>query len=1122
MSEFSLFVYFPRKSFLSTTMRFNNQMAVENKFKLNVIAASVLMGLSLSAMAAGNDNAGDTGKGAVTAKKEATPTKVTPGTGFNPLAVAQASVPVDPVKFEYDSGYTLSSLFVTDGAVGAYNEAVKAAFGEKGTLGDKALSTISDYHQADVNNQQANEEWQSFADRAGVINHEYKTVSDSLYGAGHFGVYTDDLSAGNLSTLAGEADGTFGAYANGIKDFYDKLNNFQYALIGENGEGVASGLTSEKLNSHEAESLRVAVNNIYAYREYMKLWAGNKAAELKEQEAKSQIMATLPELQHFVTAWVNYSANGKDNHGPDLAGKYNSFTEAVSKLQNATDDNRSELRSALKEAADALSGAFNDVKVIDVHGEQGNIPVETKNKFQGLMTAVKNAVDTMSGTDNARTAWKTLSESGALKALPGNFEFPFDAEKGATQKLKVDSVQTALDGLSKALGVLCADDAVSTMCKDSDEHSVVAELKSSWATLMGTDGKGTDANSLYFKYHHDLANLKNLQGKLAAVHAEFSQKNQEYSVARKAFFAASDAYNSSDFKTAREAYENLKNAATGLMDVRNNLQNAIKSAAEGYAGDRKNGVPDENALTSSLSKLKALIPVKLQVDSLILDYQQKAGQKTDASGLSELSNLQAAYQSANEAKTKASDAYTQAVEAYKEAGHAYQAALQAGSGGNIDETKADLTIAAKNLLLAAGYNKALDPLTLEGAQGGTLISAVNKLHSTVQGVQPGTFISYADISGIDDFTPSALGTFKDAENNLTEGVVSTSRKDIAKGLSNLADLRVLYTDKEWADLKIGADDKGKGGQSLSDVYLAALESVGEKATSAEEQKKVANAESVTHYLGWADVGSYDFTAGRYNPVILETDNGGKVTGIKRDFSAADLYTGTQDNPFTTTVLNIEAPVMGSGNPAEANTITVGEAGTKDKKATPVDVWARTDSANGAVNLGGNLKTAISVAGKDGAPEVIRGADRIVLQNMNIHNSILADKVNTLAKDMTNIGLRIDTRTVDSLLDKDIGKALANLAGTEGTFGTADVKSAPNAANILLDNLNITLQNDSVGGTSTAISLSKTGNHILANGGVFDAGKAGNLAEANVLDITGADNLVELRGSTLKGDIRSDA
>ncbi|EGC1291393.1 hypothetical protein H8526_005627, partial [Salmonella enterica] len=81
--------------------------------------------------------------------------------------------------------------------------------------------------------------------------------------------------------------------------------------------------------------------------------------------------------------------------------------------------------------------------------------------------------------------------------------------------------------------------------------------------------------------------------------------------------------------------------------------------------------------------------------------------------------------------------------------------------------------------------------------------------------------------------------------------------------------------------------------------------------------------------------------------------------------------------------------------------------------------------------------------------------------------------------------------------------------------------APTDANILLDNMNITLQNDSVGGTSTAIDLSGTGNHILAKGGVFDAGKADNLKQANVLDITGEHNLIEFNGSVLKGDIRSD-
>ncbi|ELW8411612.1 hypothetical protein SIL38_004607, partial [Salmonella enterica] len=62
------------------------------------------------------------------------------------------------------------------------------------------------------------------------------------------------------------------------------------------------------------------------------------------------------------------------------------------------------------------------------------------------------------------------------------------------------------------------------------------------------------------------------------------------------------------------------------------------------------------------------------------------------------------------------------------------------------------------------------------------------------------------------------------------------------------------------------------------------------------------------------------------------------------------------------------------------------------------------------------------------------------------------------------GLQIDTTTVNPSFDL-----------TDGKFVNTKATVAPDAANILLDNLNITLQNDSVGGTSTAIDLSGTGN-----------------------------------------------
>ncbi|HGB5419688.1 TPA: hypothetical protein ACIVQF_005460, partial [Salmonella enterica subsp. enterica serovar Muenchen] len=242
--------------------------------------------------------------------------------------------------------------------------------------------------------------------------------------------------------------------------------------------------------------------------------------------------------------------------------------------------------------------------------------------------------------------------------------------------------------------------------------------------------------------------------------------------------------------------------------------------------------------------------------------------------------------------------------------------------------------------------------------------------------------------------------------------------------------------------------------------------------------------------------------------------------------------------------------LGNGKLADTNTITVGEAGSK---ATPVDVWAKTAGTAPAVKLSGDLRTATAQLDENGKPmdgQVVRGADQIHLQNVNIHNSFtLADRTKMLADDMAaitseaadklklgqpadgNDGVDVWQKTQTDLLNSKYDKL--NLTGLQiatttvnpefdvdnGVWTTAAKTVIPTDPNILLDNLNITLQNDSVGGTSTAISLSKTGNHILANGGVFDAG---NLAEANVLDITGADNLVEFRGSTLKGDIRSDA
>ncbi|EMA9950555.1 autotransporter outer membrane beta-barrel domain-containing protein [Salmonella enterica] len=380
--------------------------------------------------------------------------------------------------------------------------------------------------------------------------------------------------------------------------------------------------------------------------------------------------------------------------------------------------------------------------------------------------------------------------------------------------------------------------------------------------------------------------------------------------------------------------------------------------------------------------------------------------------------------------------------------------------------------------------------------------------------------------------------------------ITDARENLAGSMKTLAGNMPFFTPEEQKDAR--------------ETYLTALKDISKPATNADSQSKAANAGHVTHILGSLtadELKEFDPLTGEYKSVIVNVDDKGNVTGVKDNFTRDDLYTGTQDKPFTTTVLDIRALELGNGALADTNTITVGEAGTKDKKATPVEVWAKTADKAGtpenkltpAVKLSGDLRTATAQLDENGKPvdgQIVRGADQIHLQNVNIHNSFtLDDKVKMLADDVAALnqqardklaagqtaeavnqwlqgenaslstkydelkvtGLQIATKTVNPSFDPE-----------KGAFVNKDAIKAPADANILLDNLNITLQNDSVNGTSTAIELSGTGNRIQATGGVFDAGKADNLTQANVLDITGANNRVDFIGSTLKGDIRSSA
>ncbi|EDW1488843.1 autotransporter outer membrane beta-barrel domain-containing protein [Salmonella enterica subsp. enterica] len=206
---------------------------------------------------------------------------------------------------------------------------------------------------------------------------------------------------------------------------------------------------------------------------------------------------------------------------------------------------------------------------------------------------------------------------------------------------------------------------------------------------------------------------------------------------------------------------------------------------------------------------------------------------------------------------------------------------------------------------------------------------------------------------------------------------------------------------------------------------------------------------------------------------------------RHTYSAVELNALTKDKALTEA---LPIDVSPSATDTKAVVYSLGDAASKDGKVTPSSI--RAESAV-AVDLTGTLRTAQPELDKDGKPvagKVVRDADKIILQNINIQN-----RVNEFVSDIA--GIRIGTQTAS-----DTGASSA----------------APKDASILLDNVNITMQNDS--GRTKAIDLTGNSNHLLAKGGVIDAGEG---YSSSVLDISGSNNVVDFVGSTLKGDIKSE-
>ncbi|EFR3947680.1 autotransporter outer membrane beta-barrel domain-containing protein [Salmonella enterica] len=1089
-------------------------MAVENKFKLNVIAASVLMGLSLSAVAAG---------GAANATQPAAESKPAGGEVTVPakpetLAEVVGTVKPEDISVTVDSAQKKldAALKAAVGSEGSAQKSYTDAVTDYGKLKPEELQKATDLTSKDSAFKATEANFKAFDVKSKAVKDVYDSKLQSLYGstgqtANHAWTITEGSDgAGSDATIAlnAEKNTVFDGLVSSIKTTKDAVAALEVQAIASAGGASASD---------DAKKADAAVK---AYATYLDASYKVLQEQQKQAAAENYIQEKLPSFLTLVEKYKKADGNtdaDKKKNADKLDGKYQSYIQAVKDYRDASDKDKSGKKAAVYTALNALVTAA------------GTATIDAGDK-----TAVSEF------TKSLGAAHKIWSDAGNQLGATGDLQAALEKAKDLNAKksdLPADISLTIADNQAAFNGI---DKYIKELIASAEKKGTEAEQ------LTAAIAAAKEANTVFTekqeKYTAALAELNAASDARIALVPEWLGLNQAYTEAADAYNAAKTAYVASDVKSKTDKLNTTKAAyIKSLADTSAGIGSAISGAVKTYTDAVKKGgtattQQEKNAaLYTLIGQKKVLIPAKLQMDKDLLEL--KAG---------DLAGLQSELSSAEKVRDDAAKAWNTAVQEYLAAKETF---------GKTDAVADEVAVSVAEHKL----------LSISGA------TQVSDLY-VVSGKEKSGFKAFDELKA----SATAWKDLKTASEKLfTNSDIQTSRKNVAESLHSLASLMPLST----------ADEQ----KALRQNYLDALKTISTPATDADAQSKVANAESITHYLGGLstdEITQYDPASGNYKSIIVNVDDKGNVTGVKDNFTGKDLYTGTQDKPFTTTVLDIGAPELGNGALADTNTITVGGAGTKDKKATPVEVWAKTagakwddtanegqgaynKSGNGpAVKLSGELRTATAQLDENGKPvdgQIVRGADQIHLQNVNIHNSFtLADKVKMLADDVAALnqqaadnlalgqpadavskwlkdesdklegpfytridrdvrgpakydgliltGLNIDTSTVNPEF---------NLAS--GDWGNAAKTVIPTDASILLDNLNITLQNDSVGGTSTAIDLSGTGNHILATGGVFDAGSVtGDGSQANVLDISKSNNIVDFNGSTLKGDIRSSA
>ncbi|EHT6840774.1 hypothetical protein KXL68_005087, partial [Salmonella enterica] len=850
-------------------------MAVENKFKLNVIAASVLMGLSLSSVAAEVSTGATTPVADSSASAGASATRPAPATLADKAGVANiskinvtvdsASKPLSEVLQGVD-GSTLASGVTDTSKKKTYDDAVlKMGEAQKkvDALSQSDKDKIKTYETSGMSLKNAQSGMNDFITKATGVDKVYREKLNALYGTtdGEFKINESEKSIAP-NVVSGSA---FAAYKDsaikektGLQATLTALEAEAYKDAG--GEGSAAD---------DVKKAHTAITSL------IKFISDSETVALEKQEiaaSENYIAEKLPAFLQVIERHKDEKANLGDKKTPKLREHYDAYISAVDEFRKATGDDVATKKTAVYTALQALVEDVNGSGSAVASLSSGDKTVTSG--FKTSLEAVKTITDKVNGT--------LTSSMNSIK-------------DGVTVgDKKITTEQEALTQLKTSFDALL--DAANTKLKDDKNTADQKKLQDAVDKATNSYRTFTAARDKYNTLHQEVTDAGNARLSLST---EWQNVDKSYADAWKAYNEAKNEYDSltdvsslataeADVASKRGEYIKSLSEASAATD------GAITAAGKAYADAIKaTGVTQAQknaALYTLIGQKKALVPVKLRLDKEALELAELGYTGSDKS-VQSLKALQDSLAAAEAGKADAEQKYNAAVTEYL--------AAQKKLG-------ADKTVANEVAASVAGEQ-------LKHAAG---VSDVSSLYNT-SGDASGGFVTFDKLPESSTVKKAFTAAQDAVYNATTKTDIQNKRQAVAKGLNDIVSLMPLST----------ADEQ----KTFRTAYLDALKAVSSATTTADAQGKRANAENITHYLGGLtpeQIATFNTASGQFNSVIVNVDEKGNITGVKDNFTGKDLYTGTKDKPFTTTVLDISAPELGNGALADTNTITVGEAGSK--------------------------------------------------------------------------------------------------------------------------------------------------------------------------------------------------